>query len=220
LSLLAAAWPERSAEEWATVAIGERDEYLLRLREALFGHQLEGLAACPQCGEQLELAFATADIRAPVAAGADNAQAIRIEVSGYDLVCRLPNSLDLMASAQAADEERRASLLQRCIVSARRDGSDVGPQQLPEEVIGTVADTLAEADPQAAVELSLTCPACQHRWLMAFDILSYLWGEIEDWAQRLLLDIHALASAYGWSERDILALTPRRRRLYLDLLGT
>ncbi len=54
---------------------------------------------------------------------------------------------------------------------------------------------------------------------MPFDILSYLWTEIEDWAQRLLVDVHTLAVSYGWSERDILALSPRRRRMYLELLG-
>jgi len=54
---------------------------------------------------------------------------------------------------------------------------------------------------------------------MTFDILTYLWSEIEDWAQRLLLEVHTLALAYGWSERDILAMSPRRRRLYLEMVG-
>jgi hypothetical protein len=42
---------------------------------------------------------------------------------------------------------------------------------------------------------------------------------VEDWASRLLLEVHALASVYGWSERDVLNLSPRRRRLYLDMVG-
>jgi hypothetical protein len=90
---------------------------------------------------------------------------------------------------------------------------------MPETLVTTLAEHLAAADPQAAMELALSCPGCRHQWSVAFDILAYFWGEIEDWAQRLLLDIHALASAYGWSERDILTMSPRRRRMYLDLLG-
>jgi hypothetical protein len=31
--------------------------------------------------------------------------------------------------------------------------------------------------------------------------------------------VHVIASAYGWSERDILAMSAARRRLYLDVIG-
>jgi hypothetical protein len=47
-----------------------------------------------------------------------------------------------------------------------------------------------------------------------------LWREIESMAGRLLRDVHALASAYGWHEKDILALSPVRRQFYLTLIGT
>ena len=78
---------------------------------------------------------------------------------------------------------------------------------------------MAAADPQADVELALSCPACGHAWPAAFDIASFLWTEVDAWARVLLHEIHALASAYGWREADILALSPRRRRAYLELIG-
>jgi hypothetical protein len=31
-------------------------------------------------------------------------------------------------------------------------------------------------------------------------------------------EVHLLASAYGWRESDILAMTPWRRQLYLELV--
>ena len=34
-----------------------------------------------------------------------------------------------------------------------------------------------------------------------------------------IVEVHALASAYHWHERDILALSPVRRQAYLELLG-
>ncbi|QDQ29007.1 phage baseplate protein [Chitinimonas arctica] len=216
LCLLAAGWPERSWAQWAATSIGERDEYLLRLREQLFGQQLQGVASCPQCAEKLELTFETRDIRAP---GPSAELPLLIETQGYALRCRPPNSEDLLIAMQASQDRQRHELMQRCVVSASLAGDPVPPQQLPEEVIATLSSRLAQLDPQAVVELSLDCPACAHCWVTAFDILSYLWGEIEDWGQRLLCDIHALALAYGWSERDILAMSPRRRRLYLDLIG-
>jgi hypothetical protein len=86
-------------------------------------------------------------------------------------------------------------------------------------VVGAVVDRMARSDPQADVRLESACPACAHRWSSPFDIFCYLWSEIEDWAERLIREVHALALAYGWSERDIIAMSPRRRRLYLDMMG-
>ena len=64
-----------------------------------------------------------------------------------------------------------------------------------------------------------TCPACGHDASITFDVVSYLWNEIDEWAKRVLVEVHVLAAAYGWSERDVLALSPRRRRLYLEMQG-
>jgi hypothetical protein len=33
-----------------------------------------------------------------------------------------------------------------------------------------------------------------------------------------LRDVHELASAYGWRESEILALSPQRRQAYLELV--
>jgi citrate lyase gamma subunit len=91
--------------------------------------------------------------------------------------------------------------------------------ELPAEAIDAAVARMAEADPQADVQLDLTCPACGHRWLALFDIVPFLWSEINAWAQRTLQDVHRLASAYGWREADVLALTPWRRQVYLEMAG-
>jgi hypothetical protein len=75
---------------------------------------------------------------------------------------------------------------------------------------------MAEVDPQADVQLAMACPACSHEWQLTFDILSFFWNEINAWASRILDEVHTLASAYGWREADILALSPHRRQLYLE----
>jgi hypothetical protein len=90
---------------------------------------------------------------------------------------------------------------------------------LPEELVQAASTAMEKTDEQANVRIALGCPACSHQWSQPFDIVSYLWSEIEEWAQRLVLEIHVLASAYGWSESEIVALTPRRRRLYWDMVG-
>jgi hypothetical protein len=78
---------------------------------------------------------------------------------------------------------------------------------------------MAEADPLADIQIAISCPACAQGWRAAFDILTFLWSEIEAWAWRMLSDVHTLASAYGWCERDILALSPTRRQFYLEMVG-
>ena len=78
---------------------------------------------------------------------------------------------------------------------------------------------MAAADPQAEIEISLECPACTCHWTEIFDIDSFFWTELQAWAARILREIHQLASAYGWSEREILALPPLRRNTYLNLIA-
>jgi hypothetical protein len=77
---------------------------------------------------------------------------------------------------------------------------------------------MSSADPLADVQLALTCPACDHKWEQAFDIADFLWNEIQAWAQQTLRDVHSLALVYGWREADVLALSPTRRQMYLELV--
>ena len=220
LKLLAVAWPEKAAADWGRVSIGERDSSLLDLQEEWFGAELEGSAVCPQCSERLQVTFRTTDIRtsSPAFPPGEN---LRVAASGYELACRLPNSFDLLAVARIPGTAGNEALLKRCIEEARFQGASVAADtvSLPEEVVQAASTAMQRTDQQANVEIALVCAACAHAWSQPFDIVSYLWSEIEDWAQRLVLEIHVLASAYGWSEKEIVALTANRRRMYWDLVG-
>ncbi|MFL6196543.1 MAG: phage baseplate protein [Thermoanaerobaculia bacterium] len=218
LLLVAAASPEATFEDLARESVGRRDARLLTLREWTFGPRLVSLASCPACGERLETAFDVADIRTPEG-GAEEPLSLKAE--GYELAFRLPNSLDVAALVPTGDlDAARRRLLGRCLLAAHgADGEEVTVDRLPETALAAVASRMAEADPQGDVELSLHCPACGHDWLAPFDIASFFWTEIDAWARVLLHEIHILASAYGWREADILALSPWRRRSYLELVG-
>ncbi|MER8088248.1 hypothetical protein ACIO6T_29055 [Streptomyces sp. NPDC087532] len=88
---------------------------------------------------------------------------------------------------------------------------------LPTSVQRRIADAMEAADPAADVTIGVTCPDCGAATRAELDIASYLWTELDAWAKELLLDVHLLATAYGWSEPEILALSPLRRRYYLEL---
>ena len=119
---------------------------------------------------------------------------------------------------QPMAKRARQNLLQRCVTTAQRAGTEIATAELPAEVDAAIAQRMAEADPQADVQVALACPQCHHAWQTPLDIVSYFWTEIHAWASRILREVHALAAAYGWSEAAVLALTPHRRQAYLEMI--
>ncbi|MDR3415528.1 MAG: hypothetical protein P4L83_05005 [Nevskia sp.] len=214
LTLLALACPELSADELAALSIGERDRRLLALRETVFGPRMTGVVACTRCAEPLEFDFDAADLRVTGTPGP-----LALRVDGYELELRLPDSRDLLACAATVPADAPAALMQRCVLSARIDGVAANAASLPPELVQEAAQCLAQADPQADMRFALQCASCGHSWKAPFDIVRFLWAELEVWAVRMLQDVHALAGAYGWAERDILALGSTRRRHYLRMLN-
>jgi hypothetical protein len=225
IALLAAVLPNLSEDMLARLPLGQRDAYLLSLRESLFGPKLTSLATCPACAERLELTFNLDDIRAgrlpdPNAMPDPAAQEqLWLSMDGYTVNLRLPNSLDLVEIAGMHNPEAaHARLLERCLLSIQEKGSARTAADLPPEVVQGIAGRMAEADPQGDIQILLTCPRCSHHWQAAFDPITFLWAEINAWAQRMLREVHLLAGAYGWREADILALSPLRRQAYLQLV--
>jgi len=216
LTLLALGCPESTSEGLAELSIGERDRRLLALREAMFGPRLTGLITCAACGESLELDFAASEL---CAAPKPDAAGLTVYGEDYAVELRLPDSRDLTACATADPAEAGSVLLRRCVVSARCRGEPVATQELPPALVAAAARRLSEADPQADMRFALACAGCGHRWHAPFDIVPFLWTELAAWAGRLLQEVHTLASAYGWTERDILALAQARRWQYLRMLG-
>src|SRR6185312_10873885 len=178
LELFALARPGVPVEELADASVGERDGALLDLREAMFGPEVTGRLACERCGALQEVNIALDRLRM---AGAPDAE-LQLSVEGYALHLRLLSSRDMLAAAAARDQEaRRNVLLESCVISASHDGSAAAPQNLPPSVVEGVARALAEADPQADLQLMVTCETCGHGTRTAFDISSFLWEEVDAW---------------------------------------
>jgi hypothetical protein len=215
LILLALADPGADPHALAALHIGERERSLLALRETCFGPRMTGLLSCPNCHEELEVELATTALRAVVPA--PNAD-VTIHSDAFELRLRLPDSGDLLACAGMAPPDA-ARLLQRAsILSATLDGENIDAAMLPPLLMSAVGERLRELDPLADLRFDFTCARCGHRWQMLFDIVPFLWQELDAWAGRTLREVHALASAYGWSEHAILSLTSARRQHYLRIL--
>lgn len=217
LTLLTAACPESPPDKLFNFSIGQRDGLLLTLREQMFGSQLVSFAVCPGCGDRLELSFTVNDIR--IAPEIKPVPVLSLKVEDYEVQFRLPNSRDLVAVSQSDLRTMRQQLLACCILSASLDSATLSLADLPATVINAVLAEMAQVDPQADVQLLLSCPGCHHQWLVTFDVVSFLWSEIDALARRLLREVHTLAAIYGWREADILAMSPQRRQLYLEMIG-
>jgi hypothetical protein len=214
LELLRAACPETGFDALAGLTIGQRDALLLRLRQHTFGAEFTGAAECERCGEQVELVLRAADL----VAGEPLAETTA-SWDGYELRLRPPDSRDLTAASHPDLARARVQLLERCLIEARYRGEAAAAAELPDEVVEEAERRLAEADPVSDIRIVAVCPACGARQPMTFDIVVFFWREIEAWAQRILREVHTLASAYGWGEEEILALSPVRRQCYVDLVG-
>ena len=215
LTLLQLACPTERPDTLAILSIGERDRRLLSLREALFGPSVTSVVSCAHCREPLELELSTSDLRLPQPSD-DTPASLVFTRSDLQVSLRLPNSRDLESASTASSVEEGANaLLRLCVVSTQRGTDEVPIDPLPPELAEEAAQVLAAADPQIDLTLSVTCPACATSSTAPFDIVSFLWTELESWSSRLLWEVHTLASTYGWSEQQVLSLSPLRRGEYL-----
>ncbi|MCP5099047.1 MAG: phage baseplate protein [Chloroflexi bacterium] len=216
LLILQIAFPEFSQTQLAEAPIGQRDGLLLAVREQLFGSNLEAVVDCPQCKRPLDLQFSTTDIR--VNAEQDLALPLITAIDDFELQFRLPNSIDLASLAANSPQTHKAQLLNRCLLDITRNGEHFQLDDLPNSVITHLLQIMSTHDPQAEVLLNLTCPDCEYQWAAIFDILTFLWREVQTGALKLLREVHLLASAYGWHEADILQMSAWRRQFYLRMV--
>ncbi|MFD7505951.1 hypothetical protein [Streptomyces sp. NPDC059850] len=218
LLLHRAARPESGTDALRSAPVGEREVDLFALRRALFGERMQTRVECGACGEAMEFDLDARDLTTPRPGQPESP--LRVEDGEWVVEFRLPTVADIEAVA-GAGPDAPSVLLARCTLSAVRAGQPVPadslPSTFPEPVRRRLAEAAEAADPAADVTLNVACPECGEATRAELDIASYLWTELDSWARDLLLDVHLLATAYGWSEPEILALSPLRRRYYLEL---
>jgi hypothetical protein len=209
LLALGAALSETSRDRLADWPLGRRNAALARLHCSLFGPRLEGWTACLRCGEKLEVEF---DARLLAEHGTDEITA------GEELVVVNGRSFRLLTTrdlANAAREVDASVAAMKLVDSCRVKGSESADWS--EEELEQVGRELALADPMAETRLTLRCPACENEWEETLEITTFLWRDIEAHARRLLGDVHTLASTYSWAEGEILAMSERRRAIYVEM---
>jgi hypothetical protein len=210
----------------AELTLGDQEALLLHLRRITLGDRMQCVLSCPgpECGEKLDLELAASGLLLPPY---DDPRPVleSVAVLGgaeYRLRFRLPTGGDRVAAAEhfrrVGPEAAVELLAERCLESV--EGLEEGAPPPPrDELLSTLSAALAEADPQAEILLELPCPECGETFTARFDALEHLLAELGTKRQGFYQQVHTLALHYHWGEAEILALTPRKRRLYLDLLA-
>jgi hypothetical protein len=200
IRLLAAAFPGTERETIAAAPLSARDRALLAVRARRFGDAIRCRERCARCGEVLELDLTAAAIGlAPTTPAFPPAPCATLPDG---TAIRAVTAADMAAAETASDAAAARALLVALVAPGAADGPEI--------------DAALEAlDPAADVEIALPCPACGDTTMRAFDAAQFVWREIAARVPRILREVAELARAFHWSERDILALPPSRRALYL-----
>ena len=217
LILLASIVDPARREEVGLLPVGIRNTLLLALRRECFGARLDCVADCPNCGEALEFGFDLDDM-SDVDEQVPEVRPLVVRMDEVEVAVLPPTGADLAAVAATRPGDAREELLARCLVDASVDVFDL-PEPRLADLIEVIGDGLAEADPHSVVGFAATCAECGHGWPAELDVVGFVWAELDAWARRLLMDVHVLASAYGWTESDVLAVGRARRQFYLEAVA-
>lgn len=209
LALLEAAYPDASLAALQAMSVGSYHAALLTLYQWHFGPSLTAVTTCPTCNGVVEVTLDVADLCRQ--ASTPPPALLEIDHEGGTLAVRLPTVGDLIAAGDAVTVEAADQLLtQRCL--------NTPPDDLTPAALVAATAAMESADPLALIELGGDCPHCGEAWAAFLDVPSFVWREVQRWAQRTLQEIHLLARAYGWSEDEILHLSPVRRQTYLQMI--
>ena len=217
LALLAVALPDVDRERLRKLPIGQRDALLVRLRQRTFGHVVRGIVRCTTCDAPLQFEL---DLRTYDATGhlQHRLPPQWLVADGFDVLFRLPDSTDFEAVADRCmdTDSARSMLVERCVLEASREGVEVLPAELTAAAVERIGARMEELDPLAELPLGVSCERCGGHCLALFDAGRFLWRDVTQAAHQLLDEVHALATHYGWTEPQILALSAARRRYYLE----
>jgi hypothetical protein len=211
--ILLAALSGCSEQDAERVDLGTRDTLLAAGLFRLAGTAVWSWVRCAGCGSVLDVPLDPAVLPHEEDATADR-QPLAVATVDGPLTVRLPDTRDLRAAATAGDASSARRLLLRRLLPGLPAERDIG-----EDTVAIVETALEKASPGAAVMVTVGCPDCGGATEAAVDVPLLLWCHVEAAAVVLLSEIHVLASAYGWTEPDVLALPPRRRRSYLAMVG-
>ena len=182
------------------LAAPDRDALLAALHRQCWGDRIVTTLTCSACASKFSLSFELSAVQRHLAANdscwrADGNGRV-VDDAGTSF--KVPRAEDELAVVTDSPREAAAQLALLC---------GAGPADIE---AGSAA--LEQAAPIIDLELTGNCVECGREHAAHFDLQSFLLQRLINERESLLAEIHILASAYGWSLRDILSLARSTRR--------
>ena len=188
---------------WWAQSVGRRTAALLRLvalTEQRDDISLSARCVGAACGESFEFELPLRSLPG----GAAGAGPLRVQLDDERmLTMRRPTGEDLRRW-RAAQPASRAEAL-RLMLDSLVLGGQAGPE---DEAV--VSASIAAMDPLVDFTVSCRCPACGASNEVAVDLEALTLALLLGRQRALLQEVHRLASRYGWTESEVLALPPAR----------
>lgn len=211
-ALLSRCSQKRDAPFWWRQPVGRRLRALLVLLRITEGNGTMNLSAsCTEADCAQTFGFEL-PLDALPAGGDVPPSSIEVRVEDdRRLAVRLPTGDDLRqwrAARPASREQAVRLMLDTLLLDGELRPADEA----------AVSAAIASHDPLVDFSVSCTCPACGAANFVQIDLEQLAVRRLAHYQRRLLLEVHRLASHYGWTERQVLAVPARRRAQYLALI--
>lgn len=211
--VLAAGLEGLSRDQARALSAGSRAWLLQQLAGSLRGGGEDWFEGrCEHCGALFDLAFDLGALPAkPPEAGFP---AVTVETSAGPRRFEIPNGFHEEALA-VSPEAGEAAQRRFVALAGLDDDAQAFAAAATADDLACIDAALEAASPEAAEETRCQCPGCGEVTEARVDPLAFAFPREAE----LIGEIHQMAGAYHWSERDILALPTSRRRRYLELIG-
>jgi hypothetical protein len=219
LTMLALVHPEISREQIAAWSLQDIIIELLTLRAISFGPELAGYLACPACGARLEFTLPIP----PVVESLQESKSIiqqRCAIGETNFTMRPVTAADLFSVTPITDlPSARKRLLASCIRETNDEGTDkeIYAELERPDFMRLAIRAFEQLQSSSEISIDLQCAECSRAHAIDLDLGRFVWTEVRHAASRLMREVHELASAYGWQEASILAMSSNRRNAYLEM---
>lgn len=210
-------WPGESNARADELAAPDRDRLLAAVYQRAYGKKVQSTAVCGACSSPYDLSFFLDDLMAALDRSAESAASQVLPDGTFrmpsGLRFRLPAARDELEVSLLPSEEAEQALASRCLLEfpADEDSSTADSLKLLEAALEEVA-------PALDVDIDTACPECGARQMVRFDVQFYLLRAIEQERPQVALEVHRIASAYGWSLDEILTLGRAERRMLAQII--
>ena len=204
-------WPAGGNAHADELTAPDRDRMLAAIYQRAFGKKIDSTATCTACSSPYDLGFALDDLFAALDRSTESNTTQQLGDGTFrtssGLHFRLPTAREEIEVSQLPLEKAEQVLASRCVLESPEGDSP-----------SALEDAIEEVAPVLDLDIDTACPECGVRQGVRFDMQFYLLSAIERERTHVLREIHRIASAYGWSFKEILGLERNDRQALVQLI--